>query len=232
MWHGSNCGGCVRSNRRGVALILVLGLLLILGGIATDIGRAARLDAGIVESMRARTVARYAAESGVELGLMKLRAHRMPNVANVSLGDARFGVVGINLNARIDLGHTDTATIRGLLQEFVPADRAAQLARELTQHPLRRVGELALVPELTGEAASVIAPYVTVWGDGAIDTTAAPGPVRAALSSSATLVSGPTRVLLVARGWQEGFPLTHEIQAVYAIDGETPVLVAWQERDL
>ena len=92
----------MRNNRRGVALILVLGLLLILGGIATDIGRAARLDADIVESMRARTVARYAAESGIALGLTQLRAHRLPNVSNVALGDARFGVVALNLNARID----------------------------------------------------------------------------------------------------------------------------------
>ena len=222
----------MRNNRRGVALILVLGLLLILGGIATDIGRAARLDADIVESMRARTVARYAAESGIALGLRELRAHRLPNVSGVPLGDAAFGVVGTNLNARIDLGHSDTATIRGLLQQFVASGLATAIARELSIRPLQRVGELTLVPGVTDEAASAIAPYVTVWGDGAVDTSAAPGPVRAALSASAAVVSAPTRVLLIARGWQAHFPLTHEIQAVYAIDGSTPELVAWQERDL
>jgi type II secretory pathway component PulK len=222
----------VRTSRRGVALILVLGLLLILGGIATDIGRAARLDAGIVESMRARTVARYAAESGIALGLRELRAHRLPNIPSVSLGDAAFGVVGTNLNARVDLAHADTATIRGLLQQFVAPALATAITRELAVRPLQRVGELTLVPGVTDAAALAIVPYVTIWGDGSVDTSAAPGPVRAALSPAAAVVSSPTRVLVVARGWQQRFPLIHEIQAVYAIDGSTLELVAWQERDL
>ncbi|HSY83168.1 MAG TPA: hypothetical protein VK807_15515 [Gemmatimonadaceae bacterium] len=222
----------MRTSRRGVALILVLGLLLILGGIATDIGRAARLDAGIVESMRARTVARYAAESGIALGLRELQAHRLPNISSVSLGDAAFGVVGTNLNARVDLAHADTATIRGLLQQFVAPALATAITRELTARPLQRVGELTLIPGVTDAAASAIVPYVTIWGDGSVDTSAAPGPVRAALSPAAAVVSSPTRVLVVARGWQQRFPLIHEIQAVYAIDGPTLELVAWQERDL
>ena len=210
----------------------MLGLLLILGGVATDIGRAARLDGAIVESLRARTVARYAAESGIALGLTVLRSQRMPNVSNVTLGDAQFGVVAVNLNARIDLGRADTATIRGLFQQFVDRDKAGAIARELAGQPLQRVGELTLMPDVPDELASAVAPYVTIWGDGAVDTTAAPEPVRAALSPSAAVVSGPSRVLLVARGWQKGFPLTHEIQAVYAIQGESLELVAWQERDL
>jgi type II secretory pathway component PulK len=222
----------VRNNRRGVALILVLGLLLILGGIATDIGRAARLDAGILESLRARTVARYAAESAIAYGLTVLRSHRMADAGDIALGNAHFAVAAINLNARIDLGHTDTATVRGLFEQFVDRSTATTIAEELAARPLRRVGELALMPDVPDAVATAVVPYVTVWGDGSVDTTAAPGPVRAALSASAALVSGPTRVLLVARGWQAGFPLTHEIQAVYAIDGDTLELVAWQERDL
>ena len=222
----------MRGNRRGVALILVLGLLLILGGVATDIWRAARLDTGIVQAMRARTVARYAAESGIAVGLKELRARRLPNIAEIALGDAAFGVVGLNLNTRIDLGRNDTATVRGLFQRFVEASTASAIAQELAARPLQRLGELALVPGVTDDVASGVAPYVTIWGDGSVDTTAAPEPVRAALSSAAALVSAPTRVLIVARGWQQHFPLTHEIQAVYAIAGDSVVLVAWQERDL
>jgi hypothetical protein len=56
--------------------------------------------------------------------------------------------------------------------------------------------------------------------------------VRAAVSPFAALVNRPSRLLFIARGWQQGFPLTHEIQAVYAIEGTSLVLVAWQERDL
>jgi len=222
----------VRHNRRGVALILVLGLLLILGGVATDVGRAARLDASIVENLRARTVARYAAESGIAFGVTALRSHRMANDGDIVLGDAHFGVVAINLNARIDLGHTDTASVRGLFEQFVDRSTASAIVRELAARPLERVGELTLLPQITDTIASRVAPYVTIWGDGSVDTTDAPEPVRAALSASAALVNAPTRVLLVARGWRGGVPLTHEIQAVYAIQGETLELVAWQERDL
>jgi type II secretory pathway component PulK len=215
------------SDRRGVALLLVLGLLIVLGGIATDMARAARLDAGIVESLRARTVARYAAESGIAAGL---RAKR--TLTNIALGDARFGVVLTNLNARVDLGHTDSATIRGLFQQFTDGFQARAIARAIAERPLQRLGELILVPGVTDGLASAVAPYVTVKSDGSIDTTAAAGPVRAALSPSAEMIDRPTRVLLIARGWTNTFPLTHEIQAVYAIEGSTYVLVSWEERDL
>jgi type II secretory pathway component PulK len=224
MGRGSTCDGFVRnSRRRGVALILVLGLLLILGGVATDIWRSARLDAGIVESLRARTVARYAAESGIEAAVRS-----RSNLVNVALGDARFSVVITNLNARIDLGRTDSATVRGLFQQYTSESQARAIAKELVAHPLERMGELALIPGVPED----VAPYVTVWGDGTIDTTAAPQPVRVALSSAAALVDRPSRLLLIARGWRSGFPLIHEIQAVYEVQGPTPVLVAWQERDL
>lgn len=177
--------------------------------------------------MRARNVARYAAESGITLGVS-----RLANSTNESLGDARFSVVVTNLNARIDLGRTDTATIRGLFEQFIDRSTASEIARDLAEKPLQRLGELALRHEVPEDVASAVAPFVTVWGDGSVDTTAAPEPVRAALSSSAALVSAPTRVLIVSRGWLNGFPLTHEIQAVYAIGAGTPQLVAWQERDL
>ncbi len=225
----------MRHRRRGVALILVLGLLLILGGIATDVERTARLEAKTVEVLRARTVARYAAESGIALGVAELRSHHLARLvrrANVLLGDAEFSVDAINLNARIDLSRTDSATVRGLFEEFTDRGTAGAIARELAERPLQRVGELVLVPHVTNELAEAVVPFATIWSDGAVDTTAAPEAVRAALSTSAAVVATPTRVLLVARGWQQRFPLTHEIQAVYAIEGGTPELVAWQERDL
>ncbi len=215
------------SDRRGVALILVLGLLLILGGIATDMARAARLDAGIVESLRARTVARYAAESGIAAGL-----HAQRSVVNLALGEARFGVVMTNLNARIDLGRSDSATVRGLFQEFTDEGNARAIAREIAARPLERVGELTLIPGVTDALAAAVAPFVTVWGDGSIDTSAAAPQVRAALSPAAGIADRPTRVLFIARGWRNGFPLTHEIHAVYAIEGSVYTLVSWEERDL
>jgi general secretion pathway protein K len=42
----------------------------------------------------------------------------------------------------------------------------------------------------------------------------------------------PSKLLVVSRGWLAGHSLTHEIQAVYSIEGDHLVLRAWQERDL
>lgn len=51
------------------------------------------------------------------------------------------------------------------------------------------------------------------------------------------LITVPSRVLVVSRGWAEGAPLTHEIQAVLEIgelfrpEGPTLTVVHWTERD-
>ncbi len=42
----------------------------------------------------------------------------------------------------------------------------------------------------------------------------------------------PSRLLLVSRGWLPGHPLTHEIQAAYAVVGQRLLLQSWRERDL
>ena len=54
-----------RSDRRGVALIFVLWLLVVLGAIVAEVVSQARLEANILTSLRARTVARYSAENGI-----------------------------------------------------------------------------------------------------------------------------------------------------------------------
>ena len=60
-----------------------------------------------------------------------------------------------------------------------------------------------------------------------------PGDLMAASGVPGALVSTmPSRLMLVSRGWQEGHPLTHEIQVVYAVVGQRLVVQARQERDL
>ena len=55
-------------------------------------------------------------------------------------------------------------------------------------------------------------------------------------SSDAAPVQGlavaPSRLLLVSRGWMPGNPLTHEIQAAYAVVGHQLRLQSWRELDL
>lgn len=294
--------------RRGAALIFVLGLLVVLGLLAVEVGQAARLEAAIVAGLRSRTVSRYAAESGVAaaadrierlLDSVRAPAERaaafgkaeawLAPLRDVGIGGARFGVAVLDLNARIDLNRGDEGTLRGLFGQFTTAGRADAIVTALRAEPLRRLGELVTLPGIDDSLALRVAPYVTVWGDGVVNVNSAPEPVLAALPglgpsvarsivrrreagevfTSTALVrppgpkaaggsddpdptlgdeggdivfapapppllvsTSPGRMLIISRGWQEGHPLTHEVQAVYAIVNARLVLVAWQERDL
>jgi type II secretory pathway component PulK len=277
-------------DRRGAALLLVLGLLVVLGGVAAEVARIARLETALVQGERARTVARFAAEAGVvaarvrvEQLLDSLRSYeerpaafraldvRMEPLQEVALGDARFGVAVVDLNARLDLNRADAATLRAFLAQFAGASRADAITAALKEQPLWRLSELAAVPGVDAALAREIAPYVTLSGDGIVNVNSAPEPVLAALgglgeagarsvvarreagelfttpaairppTGAGSAGSGavfpavstmPTRLLVVARGWRAGHPLTHEVQAVFSVAGQRLVLQGWRERDL
>jgi hypothetical protein len=46
------------------------------------------------------------------------------------------------------------------------------------------------------------------------------------------LVTAPTRLLVISRGWSRTNALTHEIQAVYELTDTGLVLKQWTEREL
>jgi general secretion pathway protein K len=276
-----------RGDRRGVALIFVLWLLVLLGVIVAEVVSQARMEARILSSLRSRTVARYSAESGILAATVWIEAlldstrslperitalrdlnMHLKSLNDVDLGSGRFGVAVVDLNARIDLNRADAATLQGLFQQFTPDQRAQDVVARLQQAPLYRLSELTHIPGINDSLALAVAPYVTVWSDGLVNINSAAEQVLAALPgvSSATarsvvrrretgevflsttgvfgapskvagepslrLTAMPRRLLIVGRGWQDGHPLTHEIQAVYAITGTRLVLLAWQERDL
>jgi type II secretory pathway component PulK len=288
----------VRRNERGIALIFVLYLLIALGVLVAEVAQGVRAEAAGVAAIRARSVGRYAAESGIVIGVVRI--HQVMDSASTvvdrvngfrdldadlartgdnSLGLAKFRVTVINLNARIDLNRASEPVLAEFFRQFTGREGMEATLTGLKEEPLRRVGELARLPGMDQSLAFAVAPYVTVWGDGLVDINAAPESVLAALpeigqDAAADLVrrreSGevftsadpfhtaagrpagnpdqaeagqravpipnvvtlPTRLLLVSRGWQEGHPLTHEIQAVYSILGQKLVLLSWWERDL
>ncbi|HWZ58352.1 MAG TPA: hypothetical protein VNW46_05190 [Gemmatimonadaceae bacterium] len=278
----------MRTNRRGVALILVLSLLVVLGAIAAEVGRTARLEFGIVESVRSRTVARYAAESGIVAAVVRIDSllrdaatphdraavfrdldAQLASLTDVTLGDARFGVATTDLNARIDLNRSEPDIVRAFFGQFTHDQQAEIITTSLQARPLERIGELAALPGVDDALALAVMPYVTVWGDGLVNINSAPEPVLAAslgqdvargivgrraageiftasapeqtqslqvtiapAPPAALVLTEPTRLLIIARGWRQGSPLTHEIQAVYAVTGGRLVLQVWQERDL
>src|SRR2546427_6607541 len=276
-----------RRDQRGVALIFVLWLLVLLGVIIAEVASRARAEAALLTSLRSRTVARYAAESGILAATVAIerlvdsthnpleRASvfrhldaRLASLTDVELSGARFGVAALDLNARIDLNRADVATLHGLFGQFTSDARADTVAAALKAAPIRRLAELSRIPGIDDSLALAVAPYVTVWSDGLVNINAAPEPVLAALPGFSDAVARsvvrpretgelfmapsdplgppggvaspqaprlplmPSRLLIVGRGWQDGHPLTHEIQAVYDVLGARLALRAWQERDL
>jgi len=275
-----------RRDQRGVALIFVLWLLVLLGVIMTEVASRTRAESALLTSLRSRTVARYAAESGIlaatvaierlldsthnpleRASLFRQLDARLASLTDVELGGARFDVAALDLNARIDLNRADIATLRGLFGQFTSDARADTVAAALKVNPIRRLAELSRVPGIDDSLALAVAPYVTVWSDGLVNINSAPEPVLAALPGVAAAAPGivarreggevfatldpvhppsmpgvvaaallvstvPSRLMLVSRGWQDGHPLTHEIQAVFAIVGRRLVLQSSWERDL
>lgn len=312
--------------RRGVALMLVLWVIVVLGAVALGVVGLSRAETSRVSTVRARTVARYAAESGIAATRTQLReliaaaatpeagARAFPEFAKrligqgvQALGSARYQVAIVDLNARVDLNASNRAVLLGLLEQFVDARRAEELVEALRDwtdedevpspyggeapeylasgsvflppnRPLLRLDELPRIRGFTDSLSLELAPYVTVHGDGRVNVNTAPRPVLAAVLGGSgahadlftsrreqgttfgtlaairdalapaggdavgvqtgALTTVPSRVLLISRGWEEGRPLTHEIQAVYSIesvgpDGEVRLeLRHWIERDL
>jgi general secretion pathway protein K len=224
-----------------------------------------------------------------------------------TLGSARYQVAIVDLNARVDLNASGRAVILGLLDQFVDARKAEELVEALRDwtdedevpspyggeapeylasgspflppnRPLLRLDELPRIRGFTDSLALVLAPYVTVHGDGRVNVNTAPRPVLAAVlgaggvhadlfaprrqgaktfetlaavrdalapaggdaagAQAGALTTVPSRVLIISRGWEEGRPLTHEIQAVFSIEsvaqdgGVRLELRHWIERDL
>lgn len=178
----------------------------------------------------------------------------------IALGDERFSIIYVDVNSRLDVNNSSVSQLSRLFSWFVGPVEGATAARAIrgwvdggseaspdtrrlgsqrtdltypampASRPLRTLEELRRVPGVSERLAGAAAPYLTVDGDGRINRAAASDTVLSAAAGS--LVDEPSRVLIISRGWLNGHPLTHEIQAVYAIDGNSVVLVRWQERDL
>lgn len=177
-----------------------------------------------------------------------------------ALGDARFAFAHVDVSARIDVNNASRAQLARLFAFFtgpVEAAKAADAIRSRIEadnvlpgdrnrygparidisypampaaKPLRSLDEMERIPGISRALALSAAPYLTVDGDGRINRAAASDTVLAAAAGS--LIDQPSRILVISRGWLSGHPLTHEIQAVYAIEGVKLILVRWQERDL
>lgn len=245
----------MRGGRKGVALFLVLWLVVALGAAGAGVVRATRTAHGVADNARAAVVARAAAESGVEATVAAIEdtlarlagtAERpdwlnalvaRPAPVEGSLGDARFAVAVVDASARLDVNAATEAALGRFFSQFTDPAAAASIARAIRARidgrggraqPLRALESLraeGLVPDAILRRA---APYLTVDGDGSINQRGASDTVRAAATGE--LRDDPGRLLIISRGWLSGHPLTHEIQAVYAISGDRLVFSHWRER--
>jgi len=255
--------------RRGVALVLVLWIVVILGGLGASVMGATRATAGVAANARAGAVARYAAESGVVATVAEIegrlatvgdsgqRAAYLNTLAvrdrdSVVLGDGRFTVAIIDPTTRLDVNAAPEARLTTLLAMFMDAGRAAEAARTIKATierpspvsgderlsdaggslrfvtPLRSLEELRRIPGLDAAALERAAPWLTVDGDGTVNRRMASDTVlRVAFGEQR---DEPSRLVITARGWRRDSPLTHEVQAVYAISGNELVLVQWREQ--
>lgn len=265
--------------RRGVALMLVLWLVIILGMISAGVATAARSVTGVASNLRARAAGRYAAESGVATAtqLLRSRLSSYPDTGNRSdylnslesaeaaitetpLGDGRFTATYVDVNARLDINAATATQLITFFSFFVGAAEATTAANAIRAYidsgdqssddlrrytasradlsfprmpvsrPLRSLETLRLIDGVPERLVIAAVPYLTVDGNGRINSITASDTVLAAAAGS--LEQAPSRVMIVARGWLAGHALTHEIQAVYAIEGNSVVLVRWRERDL
>lgn len=245
--------------RRGVALVLVLWLLVILGGIGVTVVGSTRDASRLAANERARVGARYAAESGIEAtaaqiddtlravpegeardAFLNALAERSGGADSTTLGEERFAVAIVDASARLDVNAAPEANLARLFERFTDAAEAATMARSIRARvegangrvtsPLRSLEELRTIAALDPRILQLAAPYLTVDGDGTINAASASDTVLAAAFGE--LRTAPSRLVLVSRGWTRGHPLTHEIQAVYAIASDRLVLVHWRERIL
>lgn len=262
------CRKHLAGNRRGVALVLVLSLLVILGGLGATVMTRARTTRDLVTNARARVIARFSAESGIEATRAAIDAMLAAVPAgperddqlnafvrdaqrgdSLAMGDSRAVTVVLDPGTQLDVNAAPTQNLTTLLAYFTDIGRAADMASAIRSHidsrngspvqgnvpfefanPIRSLEELREVPGVDIEVLSQAVPYLTVDGDRTINQNMASDTVMAAAFGD--LGSAPTRLVLVARGWHAGHPLTHEIQAVFAVAHAQLVLVTWRERSL
>ncbi|MDQ6717183.1 MAG: type II secretion system protein GspK [Gemmatimonadota bacterium] len=247
--------------RPGVALMLAVWMVAVLGAIAAAIVSATRGSESLAMNLKAEAQARRAAESGAIMGVAALERLLADSRDSSSrrvllnslekgrigaeeqaLGDERFVFTFVDVNSRLDVNWATAQQLARLFQYFTSPMEAAAAASAIRgsagesgtsmprSAPLRSLDALDGVPGVSRDLLMKTAPYLTVDGDGRINAASASDTVLAAAAGDVEYE--PSRLLLVSRGWAKGHKLTHEIQAVYAIELNKLVLVHWRERDL
>ncbi|CAN5777434.1 hypothetical protein BH11GEM2_BH11GEM2_30280 [soil metagenome] len=243
--------------RLGVALLLVLWLIVVLGAIGGSLAASVHERVGVATNLRDDAVARAMAESGVVAASVEIgdslgrldagpaRAHYLNALtasapAPYTLGDGTFQVSVVDVNARLDVNLASEDALSQFFSQFTNAVSAHEIAQEVRQRtgtsarqgaiatPFESIETLNESPSVDARLAAAVAPFITVDGDGNVNLTHAPLAVRR--SAAGQVVDAPTRLMIVSRGARNGSSFVHEIEAVYAIQGSQLAFVRWRER--
>ncbi|HEY0930615.1 MAG TPA: hypothetical protein VGE27_11910 [Gemmatimonas sp.] len=182
---------------------------------ATVVNASARLDINNAGAEGIESLLRTVADAGVARRI----AERLDARVRGETGAAQSSAQPLALPSPQD----DALRARDSLRALFTGTTMGRGVR----HPFESLDE---VQAFLGDDARVLTPVadlLTVDGDGTIDRRHAPPAVLTAASGS--LSDRPTRVVIVARGWQQGAPLTREIQAVFAVQESELRLVRWRE---
>jgi hypothetical protein len=244
--------------RHGVALIAVLWIIVLGAAAASATVARARQATALAGAVRARAVAKATAASGIALTAQRITdqlqrdraADAQPDVLTgflerpdtLALNDGRAVTIVVDPATRLDVNSATAGQLATLFAFFVDTRTAHGAAAAIRQriegdgtrsNPIHSLDELRDLPALPDTLLDVAAPYLTVDGDGRVSARA-PLPVRRAAGGE--IVDAPSRFLIISRGWHAGYPLTHEVQAVFARameqGRERLVLVRWRAREL
>lgn len=135
------------NNRRGIALVTALWLVLMLGAVATEVMRSANAISDTADNVRSRAVARYAAESGIVFAaariedtlsilrdstLIKSYLNRLEQgslgQSDLSIGEGRAQVTVVDVNSRLDINAATVEQLMTLFSAVTNIDEAQRAA--------------------------------------------------------------------------------------------------------
>lgn len=248
--------------------MLVLWVIVLLGAVGLGIVAAARSQSDLARTLRAGAVARYAAESGIELARARLEeqlfasaadpsagdpyrqlAAELADIGTQAIGDARFQVAAVDPGSRVDLNRSSDPLLLGLFEPLFgehradslldalrdwtdPDDEPRALGAEAARYaaagspfrppnrPLRSLDDLPRIVGFTDSVSLILAPFVTLWGDGRINVNTAPRQVLAAVP---TLGPDGADAVIAARGAEGSLGSKVELMGALTERLERPV---------
>jgi hypothetical protein len=155
------------------------------------------------------------------------------DVASITQLFSEFGEIGAARRSaaaiRAYIGTGIGAVTPNSPDESFPIGQIPQRAQGGTAaRYLTSLDELMTIPEVDHALLERASSHLTIDGDGMTNRVAAPPAVLRAARGA--LIDAPNRLLIASRGWLEGSSLTHEIQAIYAVQGNDLALVRWREQ--